>query len=137
MGVPATWPLGARQAGASGVGRAAPTGEVMSDKTWKARERKTAAMLGGKRIAVTGERNGADVETALLCIQQKHGRRRPAFLSDWLSGICANAQPKGKVGLVVWSANRERQGDAIVIMRLSDFQQLHGPVASRDEEPCP
>jgi hypothetical protein len=98
----------------------------MADRTWKARERMTAKLLGGQRIPCTGERHGADIETPLLCIQQKHGRRRPAFLADWLEGICANAKPKGKVGLVVWSSNREPQGDAIVILRLSDFQQLHG-----------
>ncbi len=98
----------------------------MPDKTWKARERMTAARLGGQRIPVTGEREGADVETPLLCVQHKHGRRRPAFLQAWLRGICGTAQRKGKVGLVVWSMPREAQDDAVVILRLKDFEALHG-----------
>ncbi len=104
----------------------------MSDKTWKARERRTAQALGGRRIPVTGERDGADIETPLLCVQQKHGRRRPAFLQGWLSGICATAARKGKIGLVVWSAQHEAHGEAVVILRLDDFQQLHGRVRAEE-----
>lgn len=102
---------------------------TVADKTWKKRERAVAKRLNGNRIPVTGERAGADCETPLLCVQVKHGRRRPAFLADWLSGIRGNAHPKGKVGIVVWSAQREKQGDAIVLLTLADFESLHGRVA--------
>ena len=33
----------------------------MADKAWKAFERRIAERVGGKRIPVTGERDGADV----------------------------------------------------------------------------
>lgn len=95
--------------------------------TWKQRERNVAEVLGGQRIPVTGiDRHGADVVTPLLHVQVKHGRNRPSYLRDWLDGICGTAKDAGKVGIVVWSAPREAQGDALVVMRLSDFESLHG-----------
>ena len=96
--------------------------------TWKARERATARVLGGKRIPVTGERAGADCETPILSVQHKHGRNRPGYLLDWLDGIRGNAQPKQKTGIVVWSVHRERQSDAIVLISLADFEALFGKV---------
>jgi len=105
--------------------------------TWKRRERDVARLLGGRRIPVTGlDRHGADVETELLAVQVKHGRRRPAFLRDWLAGICGQAKLRERVGLVVWADNRETLGDAIVFLRLADFEALHGRVLDprNDEE---
>ena len=96
--------------------------------TWKRRERDVAKRLKGKRIPVTGERAGADCESALLCVQVKHGRRRPAFLRDWLDGIRGTATAKGKVGIVVWADNGERTSEAIVLLSLADFEALHGRV---------
>lgn len=101
----------------------------MADKTWKRRERDVAATLGGVRIPVTGERAGSDVDTPLLCVQVKHGRRRPAFLREWLDGICAAAKRKRRTGMVVWLSPGERVRDGLVIMKLSDFEDLHGRVA--------
>ena len=101
----------------------------MSNPAWKKRERMVAKSLGGRRIPVTGiDRHGADVVTPLLHVQVKHGRRRPAFLGDWLDGICGTAGDAGKIGIVVWSDNREKAQDAIVMLRLSDFEQLHGSI---------
>jgi hypothetical protein len=95
--------------------------------TWKARERDLADRMGGRRIPVTGiDRHGADVVTPMFHIQSKHGRSRPGYLRDWLSGICGTAKDAGKIGIVVWSAMREDGDDAIVLMRLRDFQDLHG-----------
>jgi hypothetical protein len=100
---------------------------MTSRGTWKRRERDVAKALGGRRIPVTGlDRHGADVITPLLHVQAKHGRRRPAFLREWLSGIQADAKPHGKIGIVVWSDTRERSGDAIVMLSLADFTALHG-----------
>lgn len=100
----------------------------MPDKSWKKAERRVAVKLGGKRIPVTGERNGADVLTPLLAIQVKHGRNRPAFLRDWIDGICTTAQACERTGLVVWQSKHERTDDALVLMRLSDFEALHGDI---------
>lgn len=101
----------------------------MNRSTWKARERDTARRLGGVRKPVSGRTaHEADVETPLLCVQHKHGRNRPSYLQDWLSGICGVAKDYGKTGIVVWSAMREDGDDAVVMMRLSDFEQLHGRI---------
>ena len=109
----------------------------MADKAWKRRERAVAESLGGRRIPVTGvDRHGADVETGAFSVQVKHGRNRPGYLADWLNGICGVAADKGKTGIVVWSSPRERQGDAIVLMRLRDFVDLHGPVTSPSCDGC-
>lgn len=108
---------------------------VTARGTWKARERKAAKLLGGVRKPVSGrDKHEADVETPMLCIQAKHGRNRPGYLADWLNGICGVASDKGKTGIVVWSSPRERQGDAIVLMRLRDFVALHGPVTGGEDE---
>lgn len=98
----------------------------MTEKTWKVRERMVAEAVGGKRIPVTGERAGSDVDTPLLCVQVKHGRSRPAYLREWLTGIQGAAKAKNKTGIVVWSVGRERLGDAVVVLSLRDFQALHG-----------
>jgi hypothetical protein len=97
--------------------------------TWKARERGVAKRLGGRRIPVTGiDRDGADVETPLLCVQAKHGRRRPGYLKGWLDGIRATASARGKVGVVVWSLKHERGDEAVVLLALRDFEALHGSI---------
>jgi hypothetical protein len=97
--------------------------------TWKRRERQIAGRLGGQRLPVSGRgKDEPDAETPLLCIQSKHGRNRPSYLSAWVQGICRVADERQKVGLVVWSTMRERGDDALVILRLKDFEALHGRV---------
>lgn len=99
----------------------------MNRGTWKRRERGVAKRLGGERLPVSGRtKDEPDAETPLLCIQSKHGRNRPGYLREWLSGICRVAKDRGKSGMVIWSVMREREDDALVIMRLADFEALHG-----------
>jgi hypothetical protein len=94
--------------------------------TWKRRERDVAKALNGQRIPVTGvDRHGADVTTPLFAVQVKHGRRRPKHLRDWLEGICSTAKAE-QVGIVIWADNQERLDDAVVLMRMKDFRDLHG-----------
>ena len=47
------------------------------DKSWKAFERRLAKRVGGKRIPVTGERDGADVDAGPFVYQCK------LRLKDW------------------------------------------------------
>lgn len=103
----------------------------MADKTWKKAERAVAIALGGERIPVTGiDRDGADVVTELFHVQVKHRRSIPAYLGEWLSGIRGTAQAQGKVGIVVLHVPGTEYRDAVVLVSLSDFQDLHGPVRS-------
>lgn len=97
--------------------------------TWKRRERDVAKALNGKRIPVTGlDRDGADVETEMFKVQVKHGRRRPSYLAGWLDGIRSQAE-KPQVGIVIWCDNRECLEDAVVLMSMKDFRDLHGKVS--------
>ena len=98
----------------------------MTDKSWKAFERRVAKMFNGKHIPVTGERNGADVGNAMFGYQVKLGRKCPAYLREWLSGIVENAELTGRVGVVVWKPKHARDEDALVILRAKDWRDLHG-----------
>ena len=93
----------------------------MTDKAWKAFERRLAHDVGTERIPVTGEREGADFEDGRHVYQVKLGRRLPAYLASWLKGITATARRRGKIGLVVWKPKHAKDEDAIVLMRWGDF----------------
>ena len=96
---------------------------------WKRFEERTAARLGGTRRPVTGlDRGDGDVFTPLFEIQNKLRAGQPEYLKRWLSGICATATAGKRIGVVIWKEpGRGRDdGDALVVMRLRDFVDLHG-----------
>ena len=98
----------------------------MSDTSWKAFERRLAHRVGGKRILVTGERDGADVDAGPFVYQAKL-RPVPAYLTGWLNGIVSAGERTGATGIVIWKTPRSLDDDALVILRLADWQELHGP----------
>ena len=100
----------------------------MTDRAWKKFERRTAKALSTRRIPVTGERHGADFEDGMFCYQAKLGRAMPSYLRDWLDGIVrAGLRRKPpKVGVVLWKPKGARDGGALVILRFSDWVDLHG-----------
>jgi hypothetical protein len=97
----------------------------MADKAWKRSERVMAKDVGCQRIPVTGERHGADFRTALFAYQLKVRRVIPQWLFTWLSGICTTAAPN-RVGVLVLNRPQQPRRDAIVILRWSDWVDLHG-----------
>jgi hypothetical protein len=97
----------------------------MSDRAWKAFERRLARQLGTHRIPVTGERAGADFRDGLFAYQAKLGRRCPAYLREWLAGIVAAGERRGLVGVVVWKPKGTRDRDALVVLRFADWRELH------------
>ncbi len=101
----------------------------MPDKAWKAFERRLATRLGGRRIPVTGERDGADIVAGPFVYQAKLRQRMPSYLWDWLQGIvgAAERQATPASGVVVWKAPNARDDDAVVVLRLKDWEALHGP----------
>ena len=111
----------------------------MADRSWKKFERRLAQRVGGRRIPVTGiERGSADVIVDnAFSSQCKLRRGMPSYLRDWLRGIVAAGERANAVGVVVWKAPREKDDDAIVVLRLKDWQKLHGPevAASQNETP--
>ena len=97
----------------------------MADMNWKRFEREVARKLGGRRVPVTGlGRAEADVDGGPFQYQIKLGRRKPGYLTEWVDGIVETATRKGAIGIVVWKAPREKDDDAIVILRLADWQRL-------------
>ena len=99
----------------------------MADKSWKAFERRLAKKVGGRRIPCTGEKAGVDVIAGPFCYQAKLRRGLPSYLSEWLSGIVAAGERcGGATGVVVWKAPGARDDDAVVVLRLRDWQDWHG-----------
>jgi hypothetical protein len=98
----------------------------MSDKGWKAFERRLARDVGVERIPVTGERHGADFEDAMFCYQAKLRRIVPSWLDAWLAGIRGNAAPKGKIGVLLLKRPRMRDDETLVVLSWRDWIDLHG-----------
>ena len=98
----------------------------MADKAWKAFERRVAERVGGRRIPVTGERDGADVVSEKFVYQAKLRRGLPSYLREWLRGIVSAGERKNSIGIVIWKSPRALDDDAVVVLRLKDWQALHG-----------
>ena len=96
------------------------------DKAWKAFERRLAQRMGGRRIPVTGEKAGVDVDAGPFCYQAKLRRGLPSYLRSWLRGIVSAGERKGSIGVVIWKQPNARDDDAVVVLRLADWQALHG-----------
>ena len=105
----------------------------MSDRAWKAFERRLARQLGTRRIPVTGERAGADFTDGMFAYQAKLGRRCPVYLREWLAGIVAAGNHRGLVGVVIWKPKGTRDREALVVVRFRDWCDLH--VGSRRSAP--
>jgi hypothetical protein len=108
----------------------------MADKSWKRAERMIAADCGGKRIPVTGERDGSDVDHPLFCFQLKVRRALPAWLFTWLAGITATAKTKDRIGVLVLNLPRRPRRGALVVLRWDDWVALTGDpkIAENTEE---
>ena len=98
----------------------------MPDKAWKAFERRLARRVGGRRIPVTGERDGADVVAGPFVYQAKLRRGLPSYLREWLRGIVAAGERSGATGVLIWKQPNARDDDAVVVLRLKDWQDWHG-----------
>jgi len=98
----------------------------MSDKRWKAVERRVAKKLGCERIPVTGDRDGADLSNSLFAVQVKSRRTLPAWLWTWLAGITGTAARHDKVGVLVLHQPGHELDDAVVCVRFKDWTDLHG-----------
>ena len=98
------------------------------DKAWKSFERRIAKRVGGRRVPVTGERDGSDVDAGPFQYQCKLRRGVPSYLRDWLRGIVSAGERKDSIGVVIWKQPNARDDDAVVVLRLADWQALHGDV---------
>lgn len=104
---------------------------IVADRSWKAFERRIARKVGGRRIPVTGERDGVDVDAGPFVYQLKLRQRMPGYLREWLRGISGQADDQSietgsATGVVVWKEPGKRDDDAVVVVRLKDWIDLHG-----------
>ncbi len=66
----------------------------------------------------------------MFSYQIKSRNGQPGYLRDWLDGIKATAARVGKTGVVIWQEPRRPDRDALVVLRLADWIDLHGGGAS-------
>jgi hypothetical protein len=104
----------------------------MADRSWKRAERMIAKDCGGRRIPVTGDREGADVDHPLFCVQLKVRKSLPSWLFAWLAGICSTATRQGKTGILVLNLPRQPRRHALVCLRWEDFCDLVGDPSHPD-----
>ena len=96
----------------------------MTDKTWKAVERRVAAKLGGRRIPLSGRNNlgrVGDIDLTGFEIECKSGRQIPKTVIDWLKTLLALRDPKNLAVLVMQPKYIKGQ---VVVMTLDDLARL-------------
>ena len=91
-------------------------------KDWKACERKVAALLGGRRIPVSGRGRGdnPDIHHELFSIEVKSRKTIPAWLEDAMRQAEASVKD-GRLPVVVLHQDRAPYAESLVVLRLSDF----------------
>ena len=94
-------------------------------RDWKQAERRVAAILGGRRIPVSGRGRGdnPDLEHPALSVEVKARASFPAWLESALRQAEASA-PEGKTPVAVLHPDRRPYRDALVVLRLSEFAEL-------------
>ena len=91
-------------------------------KDWKACERKVAALLGGRRIPVSGRGRGdnPDIHHELFSIEVKSRKTIPAWLEDAMRQAEASVKD-GRLAVVVLHQDRTPYAESLVVLRLEDF----------------
>lgn len=108
-------------------------------KLWKAAERKIAALLGGRRVPITGRTRGdsPDIEHERYSIEVKHRESLP----EWLMDAFAQADSAGKkdsktppLSLVILHQKGQKYEDSLALMRVRDIMALEKTIANLELE---
>src|SRR4051794_6667924 len=91
----------------------------MSEKFWKYTERRIAALLGGRRVPVSGRQRGdaPDVAHPSLSIEVKSRKNIPRWLGDALAQAEASATGE-QLPVAILHARGQRFDDSLVLVRL-------------------
>ena len=91
-------------------------------KDWKACERKVAALLGGRRIPVSGRGRGdnPDIHHELFSIEVKSRKTIPAWLEDAMRQAEASVKD-GRLPVAVLHQDHTPYAESLVVLRLEDF----------------
>jgi hypothetical protein len=106
----------------------------MTDKCWKAAERRIATLLGGKRVPVNGRGDEPDVAHSWLAIEVKHRASLPSWLLSALNQAHKGATAEQLPIAIVHQAG-QRYEDSLVLVRLRDFADWFG-ASIKEEEPA-
>lgn len=91
-------------------------------RAWKKNEAAIAAVVGGKRVPVSGRQRGdaPDIEHNFLSIEAKLRARLPSWLHNAMNQ--AEASVRGnQTPTVILREKGQSVGDAFVVIRLGDF----------------
>lgn len=108
----------------------------MADKSWKVHERRTAALLGGKRTGNRGT-NTNDIEHDWLAVECKHKKTLPAWLHGAMQQAEANRDGDHKLPIVVLHELNQRAANDFVVIRMRDFVEFFGDAGPQEEEKAP
>jgi hypothetical protein len=108
----------------------------MDRATWKAWERFWAHQLGGVRVPVSGRQRGdtPDVAHPLWAIEVKAGRVLSPRLALGMKQAVAAARNGQTPLLCISHTSPGRAAEHYVLLRLRDWQELHGGPATEEEE---
>lgn len=109
----------------------------MTRNTWKATERALARDVRTERIPVTGrqrDKGGSDFSDGFASYQCKDGYAQPAYLEKWMRDAEEYARPRDCVPVVVWHRRGQRRKDSLVVLRWSDWVDLHGPATPAPDD---
>ena len=82
---------------------------------------------GVERQAVTGERDGSDCKAhSMFVFSMKLRKSVPKTIRDWSDSIHRCAQRQGKTGVLIVKEPGKHDENALVILRYSDWLELHG-----------
>ena len=105
----------------------------MAEKTWKRTERKIAALLGGKRVPITGRQRGdvPDVAHAWLSIEVKHRRTVPEWLLDAMAQAVAAVRGE-QLPVAILHQHGTPHCEDLIVIRLADFRAWFGELADNE-----
>jgi hypothetical protein len=94
----------------------------MADKRWKATARRIAALVGGRRVPVSGRGRGdqPDIAHPWLSLEVKDRATLPAWLLDALDQAEASATP-AQLPVAVLHRVGDRHDHALIVLRLGGF----------------
>jgi hypothetical protein len=103
---------------------------VVADKRWKATERRIAALVGGRRVPVSGRGRGdqPDIAHPWLSLEVKDRATLPAWLLDALDQAERSATA-GQLPVAVLHRAGDRHDHALVVLRLGAFVAWFGDAA--------
>jgi hypothetical protein len=97
----------------------------MTDKLWKQAERKLAALLGGKRVPVSGRQRGfaPDIDHNLFSIEVKHRQSLPSWIHDAMAQAVAS-QKDGQIPIVILHEKGMAYPNSLTFLTVSGILDL-------------